>query len=359
MRPGPRHLTTFYLMIAVGGALGALAVGIGAPLILRGYYELAITLGLCALLFAWRARGANAFVTGAALLVCVGTVGIAAYQLRDYRTDMRVMVRNFYGVVRTRDFHDPANFRVMYHGAINHGGQFLDPQHQHLPTTYFARTSGYGRVFESLPQSPRKVGVLGLGAGALAAYARRGDTFRFYEIDPQVAAVAVSEFSFLRDTPAQIDIVLGDGRLSLEREPAQAYDLLAVDAFSGDSIPMHLITREAMAAYLKHLKPDGVIIFQATNRFVDIAPVVERLAAEFGYTAVMVTDYPDNSKSAIDYWMSHTDQIIFTRNTALLQSDAIRSVARPLKPQPGFRVWTDDFYNLLHVLKTQRFHEGD
>jgi hypothetical protein len=351
MRPGPRHLTTFYLMIAVGGALGALAIGIGAPIALRGYYELAITLGLCALLFAWRARGANAPTTAGALLVCAATVGIAAYQLRDYGTDTRVMVRNFYGMVRTRDFHDPANFRAMYHGAINHGGQFLDPQYRRLPTTYFSPTSAYGRVFESLPPGPRKVGVLGLGAGALAAYARRGDTFRFYEIDPQVAAVAVTEFSYLRDAQAQTDIVLGDGRLSLEREAPQQYDVLAIDAFSGDSIPMHLITREAMATYLKHLKPDGVIVFQATNRFVDIAPVVERLAAEFGYRAVMVSDFPDNSKGPVDYWMSHTDQIIFTRNSKLLEADAIRSVAVPLKPRPGFQVWTDDFYNLVHVLK--------
>jgi SAM-dependent methyltransferase len=351
MRPGPRHLTTFYLMIAVGGALGALAIGVGAPVVLRGYYELAITLGLCALLFAWRARGANLPTTAGALAVCVATIGIAVYQLRDYGTDTRVMVRNFYGMVRTRDFHDPANFRAMYHGAINHGGQFLDPQYRRLPTTYFSPTSGYGRVFESLPPGPRKVGVLGLGAGALGAYARRGDTFRFYEIDPQVAAVAVTEFSYLRDAQAQTDIVLGDGRLSLEREAPQQYDVLAIDAFSGDSIPMHLITREAMATYLKHLKPDGVIIFQATNRFVDIAPVVERLAAEFGYLAVMVSDFPDNSKGPIDYWMSHTDQIIVTRNARLLQADAIKSVAVALKTRPGFQVWTDDFYNLVHVLK--------
>jgi hypothetical protein len=120
---------------------------------------------------------------------------------------------------------------------------------------------------------------------------------------------------------------------------------------------MHLITREAMATYLRHLKPDGVIIFQATNRFVDIAPVVERLAAEFGYTAVMVSDFPDNGKSAVDYWLSHTDQIIFTRNTALLQAEPIRSAAQPLKARPGFRVWTDDFYNLVHVLKSQKQYD--
>lgn len=352
MRPGPRHLTGFYLMIALGGALGALAIGIGAPALLSGYYELAITLAACALLFAWRARGAAWWRTSIAAAVCVATIAIAVNQLRDYRSDTRVVVRNFYGVVRTRDFKDPIGFRAMYHGGITHGGQHLDAQYRHLPTTYFSPTSGYGRVFASLSEAPRKVGIIGLGVGALAAYGRRGDVFRFYEIDPQVAAVALSEFTFLRDTRAQTEVVLGDGRLSLEREAPQGYDLLAIDAFSGDSIPMHLITREAMAAYVRHLKPDGAIVFQATNRFVDIAPVVERLAAEIGYTAVMVTDDQNipNKKDA-EYWNSSTDQIIVTRNAALLAAQPVRAVAQALAPRPDLRVWTDDFYNMLQVLK--------
>jgi hypothetical protein len=147
-----------------------------------------------------------------------------------------------------------------------------------------------------------------------------------------------------------MDIVLGDGRLSLEREAAQNYDLLAIDAFSGDSIPMHLLTREAMAVYLRHLKPDGVIVFQATNRFVDIAPVVERLAAEFGLTAVLVEDVADSDEGA-DYWISATDQIIVTKNARLLAAEPVQSVAQPLTPRPDFRVWTDDFYNLMRILK--------
>ena len=162
--------------------------------------------------------------------------------------------------------------------------------------------------------------------------------------------MAVSEFSYLRDSPAQTDIVLGDGRLSLEREDPQNYDVLAIDAFSGDSIPMHLITREAMAAYLRHLRPDGVIVFPATNRFVDIAPVVERLAASFGLTAVLVSDLAESDEGA-DYWVSDTDQIIVTRNAKLLAAEPIRSVAQPRPPRPDFRVWTDDFYNLLRILK--------
>jgi len=352
MRPAPTYLTTFYLMIAVGGALGALLVGIGAPSLLSGYYEMGITLVIAALLFAWRTVGTRWWVTGAAAAVCAATVAFALQNVHEYLSGTRVIVRNFYGVVRTKDFTEPVPFRAMYHGPINHGGQLLDATHLRHPSTYFSLTSGYGRVFSSLPGKPRKVGVIGLGAGALAVYARRGDHFRFYEIDPQVAAVAVSEFTFLRDAPAQTDIVLGDGRLSLEREAPQGYDVLAIDAFSGDSIPMHLITREAFALYERHLKPDGVMVFQATNRFVDIAPVVERLAAERGYTAVMVSDSQEDAYTdKHEYWTSKTDQIIVTRNGPLLAAAPIRAAAEPLVPRPEFRVWTDDFYNLLRVLK--------
>ncbi|MGH8703420.1 MAG: spermidine synthase [Burkholderiales bacterium] len=350
LKPGPRHLTTFYLMVSIGGAIGALLVGVAAPSLLSGYYELGITLTACAVLLYHRTLAGRSWLATATLAVVVATATFTVMGVTDYLQHTRVVVRNFYGVVRTRDYTSPVPFRAMYHGGINHGGQLLDSALRSRPTSYFAPSSGYGRVFASLPDAPRRVGVLGLGAGALAAYARTGDVFRFYEIDPQVAAVAVSEFSYLRDSPAQTDIVLGDGRLSLEREPPQNYDLLAIDAFSGDSIPMHLITREAMAAYVRHLKPDGVIVFQATNRFVDIAPVVERLAAEFGLTAVLVADAAENDDGA-DYWVSATDQIIVTKNARLLAAEPIQSVAQPIPPRPDFRVWTDDFYNLLRILK--------
>src|SRR5262245_233157 len=350
LKPGPRHLTIFYLMISIGGAIGALLVGIVAPLLLSGYYEVGITLVACAMLLYHRTMTGRWWAAGAALGVLTATATFTVINVTEYLDKTRVIMRNFYGVVRTRDYPSPVPFRVMYHGAINHGGQLLDEGMRNRPTSYFAQTSGYGRTFASLGDGPLRVGIIGLGAGAIAAYSRAGDLFRFYEIDPQVAAVAVSEFTFLSDSPAQTDIVLGDGRLSLEREPVQNYDLMAIDAFSGDSIPMHLITREAMKAYLRHLKPDGVIVFQATNRFVDIAPVVERLAAEFGMTAVLVSDSIDSSEGA-DYWVSGTDQIIVTRNARLLAAEAIRSVAEPLKPRPDFRIWTDDYYNLLRILK--------
>ena len=350
LRPGPRYLTTFYVMVSVGGAIGALLVGIAAPNLLPGYYEVEIALVACAVLLYYRTLASRWWIAGASLAVVMASATFAVINISDYLANTRVKMRNFYGVVRTRDYPTPVPFRVMYHGGINHGGQLLDPALRNRPTSYFAPSSGYGRTFASLPEGPRRVGVIGLGAGAIAAYSRKGDLFRFYEIDPQVAAVAFTEFTFLKDSEAQVDVILGDGRLSLEREQAQGYDLLAIDAFSGDSIPMHLITREAMAIYLRHLKPDGVIVFQATNRFVDIAPVVERLATESGMIAVLVSDIPDSSEGA-DYWVSATDQIIVTRNPRLLNAEAIRSVAELLEPRPDFRVWTDDFYNLLRVLK--------
>ena len=345
LKPAPQHLTTFYLMVSLGGAVGALLVGMAAPNLLSGYFELGIALVACALLLLLRAFSMRWWVASAAVVVVAATATLVVINVKDYLANTRVVVRNFYGVVRTRDFPRPVPFRAMYHG-----GQLLDPAQRNLPSSYFGPTTGYGRTFESLPPAPRRVGVIGLGAGAIAAYSRAGDLFRFYEIDPQVVEVALSEFTFLNDSMARMEVVLGDGRLSLEREPDQRFDLLAIDAFSGDSIPMHLLTREAMATYVRHLKPGGAIVFQATNRFVDIAPVVERLAAAFGFTAVLVSDWP-SADSGADFWLSGTDQIIVTRNPALLEAEPIASVAERLPERPDFRTWTDDFYNLLRILK--------
>ena len=184
----------------------------------------------------------------------------------------------------------------------------------------------------------------------MVAHARKGDTFRFYEINPQVIDLAKREFTFLTESPATIETVLGDGRLSLEREPSQQFDVLVMDAFSGDSIPLHLLTWETMAVYMRHLKPGGVLAFQATNRFIDIAPVVASLAQEYGLAAVLVSDTPESEEGA-DYWLSTTDQILVTSDRRLLESAQIRDVGKVLVAQPNFRVWTDDYNSLWGVLK--------
>jgi hypothetical protein len=349
LKPAPRYLTTYYLMISLGGAIGGLLVGLVAPHVLTGYFELGIGLVACALLLLYRTFR----MAWWAMLVSAAVVGATAWgagKAIDYQvSDSRVMMRNFYSAVKTREYAYPVPFRSMVHGGIMHGGQLLDPELQLRPSSYFGPDSGFGRLFTSLPATPRKVGVIGLGAGSIIAHARTGDTFRFYEINPQVVDLAIKEFTFLTESPARIEVVLGDGRLSLERETSRQFDVLAMDAFSGDSIPMHLLTREAMAIYMRHLKPGGVLAFQATNRFVNIAPVVASLAAEYGLTAVFISDSPESEEGA-DYWLSGTDQILVTSNRALLESEKIRGAGKVLVASPGFR-WTDDFNNLLRVLK--------
>jgi hypothetical protein len=351
LRPDPAHLTRFYLMISVGGAAGAVLVAIVAPLALRGYFELGIALVILGLLLAVATRK---FLRAAAAIAAVATAVFVVRGAQDYTAGVRVMERDFYGVVRTVDFYEPVPYRSMYHGGIMHGGQLLGYAFRNTPADYFSPGSGYGRVFRSLrAQRPKKalnVGVLGLGAGVIAGWMRPGDTLVFYEISPRVVDIAKREFTYLHDTPARTELVMGDGRLSLEREAPRGYDVLGIDAFSGDSIPMHLITREAMAIYVRHIKPDGVIVFQATNRFIDLLPVVKRLASEFGLEAVNVSDSP-SAEDGPEYWYSSTDQVIVTRNKKLLAAPLIAEAADIIDDRPELPTFTDSHHNLLRILK--------
>ena len=356
LKPEPRRLTAFYLCMSVGGALGSLFMAVLAPLVFKGYFELYAALvvaGMAAWLLpqpAWASSGRLVLRAAVgAVVLCTGALSVQG--VKTYVEAVRFMDRDFYGVVRTRDSDVGGEpFRNLIHGAIAHGGQLLREDLRMAPSSYFGPTSGYGRVFASLPPGPRKVGVIGLGAGALAAYAKPGDDWVFYEISPAVVQAALQEFTFLPKFPGRHEVVVGDGRLALEREAPRQYDVLAMDAFAGDSIPTHLITREAMAAYLKHLKPDGVLVFQATNRFVNLMPVLHNLAQTFGMQAVLISDSPPTATGA-DSWLSSTDQVIVTRNAALLQSPAIREVAQPLQADPGLPVFTDDYVNLVRILK--------
>ena len=353
LKPDPAHLTRFYLMISLGGALGAVLVAIVAPLVLSGYYELGIALVVLAALLTMGLSGRAVF---AGMLVIAATTAFVLQAAYDYTSGIRVMARDFYGVVRTEDYKHPVPYRVMYHGAIKHGGQLLGDSFRNTPADYFSPTSGYGRVFASLrelePKKRLSVGVIGLGAGVIGGWMRPGDRLVFYEISPRVVEIARREFTFLSDTPARTEVVLGDGRLSLEREPPRGYDVLGIDAFSGDSIPMHLVTREAMALYVKHLKPDGVIVFQATNRFVDLLPVVKRLASEFGFEAVNVADVPDaDTEEGPEYWHATTDQVIVTRNARLLAWPRLAEAAEPIADRGDLPTFTDSHHNLLRILK--------
>lgn len=348
LKPDPSHLTVYYLCISLGGALGALLVAVLAPLVLKGYFELHFVLLWIAILVCVRTWSSGIYVRTTTLLVIllVGYFDVSA--IRTVTSGVREMERNFYGVVRVRDWRRVAKLRAMYHGSITHGCQYLDPAKAMDPSCYVARTSGYGRLLTTLEGRPRKVGVIGLGAGSLMAYARPGDEWVFYELDPMVVEIAERQFSFQHLSPVKAKYVLGDGRLSLEREAPRNYDLLAIDAFSGDSIPMHLITREAMAVYLKHLNPDGALVFQATNRYVDLLPVIRRLADEFGMQTAWVEDLPPRSDNG-DYAFE-TDQVIVTKNTALLQAPLIKPASQPARKRDDLKLFTDDYYNIFRIL---------
>jgi SAM-dependent methyltransferase len=221
-----------------------------------------------------------------------------------------------------------------------------DPKYRRAPVAYFCTASGIGHAMQSLAAGkPRNIGIVGLGAGALAAYGRPGDTFRIYEINPLVLDLARSEFTYLKDTPAAIQVALGDGRLALDREPGRGFDLLVMDAFSGDSVPVHLITREAFSAYFRHLKPGGILAVNITNRYLDLKPVMGRAAAYFGKQALL-----------FDFTPGDGDDLCLGSDWVLLLDRASRppdslAAGVVLRPRPGFRMWTDDFSNMFTILK--------
>lgn len=347
LRPGPRHLTRFYLMVSLGGALGGIAVGLVAPRVLPGYYELGIGFVVSALLATalLKARKAQLLSAGALAALC----GYFLYaQIMDDLEGSRRMERNFYGTLLTVDVHsdNPGDdVRQFFHGSIKHGEQFLAPARRGEPTAYYGRSAGIGLAIAGTNPRNKRVGLIGLGTGTLAVYGQPGDTYRFYEINPQVIELAWSEFSFMSDSKARIETVLGDARLSLEREEPKGFDVLAVDAFSGDSVPVHLITAEAMGVYLRHMKPDGIIAFHVTNRFLWLAPVVEKIAAAKGLHAVLIHDDPDSPA------LRRTDWVLVASNREILEQEVIRKAATPIRPISGLGTWTDDFNNLFEVLK--------
>lgn len=347
LRPASAYLTRFYLMLSLGGAIGGVSVGLIAPHVLPAYYELGVGLVLCALVAAllWRIRRL-AMAASLALAGCCAW--FLVLQVKGDATGARRMERSFYGTLITLDKEgDDARDKVrqMYHGSVKHGEQHLAPERRREPTAYYGPSSGVGRAIAAAPAGPRHVGLIGLGAGTLATYGRAGDVYRVYEINPQVFELADTEFSFLADSPARIDRVLGDARLALERESPQAFDVLAVDAFSGDSVPIHLITSEAMDVYLRHMRPDGVVAFHVTNRFLALAPVVEKIALAKGLHVALVHDEPPEEG------LRNTDWVLVARDPRALEQSTIRGASSAITPIPGLRAWTDDFNNLFGVLK--------
>ncbi len=263
----------------------------------------------------------------------------------------RLTERNFYGQLKIREDGDPeidefANLQLV-HGTINHGEQFVREKYRHEPVTYFCPESGVGRAMRAQEGHPRRIGILGLGTGTLAAYGKAGDIIRIYEINPLIVDLANTQFTYLRGTPAKVEVTMGDGRLNLESEPSQQFDILVMDAFSGDSVPVHLITREAFRTYFRHLKPDGILAVNITNNYLDLRPVMESSAAAVNKVAY-----------AYDYESESDDGICFSCSWALMMDShtwdstpALHLESQRLRPTPKFRAWTDDFSNMLGILR--------
>lgn len=347
-KPAVHYLTSFYLTIALGGALGAVCVGLLAPHILSGVYELPIVLLLAAILGSvvlwqegWLARIFWLGVSGAMCAVLV-------WNVRTTREDTVAMMRNFYGALRIQDFKvgRALPYRSLVHGTIQHGAQYLTFPENRNPTTYYGRKSGVGLALRFCCDGPKRVGVIGLGAGTLAAYGKPGDFFRFYEINPQVIEVANGWFTFLKQSPARSEVILGDARLSLESEPSQQFDVLAVDAFSGDAIPVHLLTKEAFAVYFRHLKPDGILAVHTSNTYLNLAPVVKLLAEDANYTTRFIASEEDPLMM-----ISSSDWVLVTRNQCFLSVPETSVGSENIVVPPGLRLWTDNYNNLFEILR--------
>ena len=349
LRPAPRYLTRFYLMVAAGGAGGAALVAIVAPLVLPAHFELEGGLVLCALLFLWQVRRDHWIYRIFGVAAIAVTLLGGFWSVREFYDSTTLTARNFYGVLRVQEFSpDEVNRHLtLMHGTIMHGRQYLERDFRRQPSTYYTRDSGIGRVIESLHPSltPLKVGIIGLGAGTIAAYGAPGDVYRFYDINPAVVNIARNVFTYLKDSDAKIEIALGDARLSLEREPPQNFDVLAIDAFSSDAIPVHLITSEALSVYEHHMKPTGIIAFHVTNRYLDLAPIVEALATAHGLAAVEIHD------SGLGALANSSDWVLVARDPAVLKKPLIAEAAKPITPHRDWRLWTDDFNNLFQVLR--------
>ena len=352
-RPAPRYLTQFYLTIAAGGALGGALVALLAPRAFTEFSEYPIGLaGACLLGFlGWLRTGALSqwtsrnlrvrvplmalLIGGLTALVATGTGG---------KPGALASVRNFYGILRVMERKDNNGpFRELQHGRTRHGMEYLETSKRDWPTSYYGPHSGVAIALNALGQSQRQIAVVGLGTGTLAAWGRSGDTFRFYEINPDVEPIARSWFWFLRDSKARSEVVLGDARVQLGRELAagqsQDFDLIAVDAFSGDSIPMHLLTAECADIYRRRLKPGGVLALHISNRVLDLDPVARGVALHLGWSAVQIISDEDSQTGE-----SSSTWVLISERPGLMEHSSPWSDRAPI-------IWTDDFASLWHVLK--------
>ena len=356
LKPPPRELTAFYLMISIGGALGGVFVGLLAPRWFSSELEMPIGLGLCALiaLLGLYREPEQPWWEPSWLILAALTVGLLYFlsdNTRQWQKDYDLTVRNFYGVLRVnvvdKDTDDAR--RILVYGTIQHGAQYLDPKKRDMHISYYGPDSGIGLAIRARADSrPERVGTIGLGTGTIASYGRPGDVYRYYEINPLVKHIAQTQFTYLKDCKAQIDVVMGDARLSIQAQPDQHFDVLAVDAFSSDAIPIHLLTKEAFELYFRSLKPDGILAVHVSNRFLKLAPVVASIAQSLNREAYVINTESDESNA-----LAATEWVLVSAQHSLFKTPLLKNVAHPIPIPANTRVWTDDYSNLFQTIRRQ------
>jgi spermidine synthase len=342
--------TLFYLFFAAGGALGSFLIGVASPLVFSFNYDLALTFfvtSLLALAVTWSSGWAHRLLWATAsvlLLTLVFMIHVA------YQRNTPLAIRNFYGSLRVRQSlsaYPGATMRTLTNGTIQHGTQIFSTELRRTPTTYYAEDSGVGLALRFCCEGrARNIGVIGLGVGTIAAYGHSGDRIRFYEINPAVTPIAQNLFTYLRESGAQVSIVEGDARSSLSREQPRNFDVLVVDAFSGDAIPLHLLTTEALDLYKRHLAPGGILAFHISNQHVDLEPEIAQLAKAGGMDVRRVSSFANERHGEFTAtWMLATDNSGF-----FTQPDVASRARRPVE-DPKARLWTDDYSSLLPLLR--------
>jgi hypothetical protein len=367
LRPSPEHLTSFYFIVSVGGAVGGVLVNFIAPYIFKGYWELPLGLVFCSLLllalmlfYKIRLRFRLLFILNNVLIICVVVISalITYWYINNMYKNTLASYRNFYGVIHVVEKDEkgwPSPAYQLLHGITIHGVQLEEKTQRQLATAYYSESSGVGLAILNHPERGKgmNIGVCGLGIGTLAAYGQPGDTYRFYEINPAVIKLAQGEgnyFSYLMDSQAKIEVIPGDARISLERELAagskQNYDILVLDTFSSDSIPVHLLDLQAFELYLQHLREDGILAVHISNSHLDLVPVVWNLADHFKLARVLIDD-PGKETAAI-----HSIWMLLSADPGLLNIPEITSRSSPMeKYKTNIRMWTDDYSNLFQILK--------
>jgi spermidine synthase len=352
-RPPPDHLTEYYLWLSIGGALGGVFNGVIAPVVFSRLVEYPFALVLACFLRPKLLRPGRFWSRGSGLVA----LGFASFVLAAVATtagqsNVLLADRSFFGLYTVKLEEEPeGNYHALVDGNTLHGMQSLNPARASEPLLYFYRGAPIGQVFRAVHAThpAARIGVIGLGAGSLSCYARPADRWTFFELDPDISKIAHDRklFTLLPRCDPTAKIVLGDGRLSIATQPPHSFDLIALDAFNSESVPVHLLTREALATYTRELAPAGVLVFNVTNHFVDLHTVLANLAADAGLVAFERDDTEAGRKNgrAPSRWVA------IARRASDLGAVPHEPGWRRLQPDPSKRVWTDQFSNVVDVLR--------